>query len=395
MSQEKDDASGPWKTRIALAAALALAAYAWVSHGRTGTGPAAVAKPPPAPPLPTRLAPDSPGADEAVREAAPVGAAYRRDVDRPRPVQNVAPEAPARDEPAGGPPGSPTSMRRDEKKTLPEIFHMPPGPASAAAPAAAPAPAAPPARPALFTQGFAPFGRLIKCELVNTLDSATARAEPIVGLVTEDLDWNGRVIIPAGTEAFSYARPEAVIDTAGAGRLVDSGEWTLVLPGEGGQNGRELILKARAVDRRESATGPTGRPQSWEAGDGADGLSGRTVSTAGSGEARLFASAAIGGMAQGIAAVAERQQAAPGISGALGATEIAPTLGNAAVAAGGNGAVAVMNEYAGRIRDEISKHAVYVRVDAGKPFYLFVEQTIDPRAAGVGLRLSSPGGTQR
>ena len=46
-----------------------------------------------------------------------------------------------------------------------------------------------------------------------------------------------------------------------------------------------------------------------------------------------------------------------------------------------------MNQLAGRIRDEISKRGVYVRVPAGKPFYLFVEQTIDPRAAAVGLRL--------
>jgi hypothetical protein len=47
-----------------------------------------------------------------------------------------------------------------------------------------------------------------------------------------------------------------------------------------------------------------------------------------------------------------------------------------------------MNEVAARIREEISKRGIYVRVPAGKPFYLFVEQTIDPRAAAVGLRLA-------
>jgi hypothetical protein len=42
---------------------------------------------------------------------------------------------------------------------------------------------------------------------------------------------------------------------------------------------------------------------------------------------------------------------------------------------------------AARIREEISRRGIYVRVPAGKTFYLFVEQTIDPRTALVGLRL--------
>jgi hypothetical protein len=46
-----------------------------------------------------------------------------------------------------------------------------------------------------------------------------------------------------------------------------------------------------------------------------------------------------------------------------------------------------MNQMAARIREEISKRGTYVRVPSGKQFYLFVEQTIDPREAAVGLRL--------
>src|SRR5208282_1075971 len=122
-----------------------------------------------------------------------------------------------------------------------------------------------------------------------------ARSEPIVALVTEDLDWNGEVIIPAGTEAFSYARPEPIIDAAGVGRLVDDGEWTLVMPGSaGGENGRELVLKARAVDRRELALSETGSARSWGIDDGSDGLVGYTLSTLDNTEIKLFAAAAIG-----------------------------------------------------------------------------------------------------
>jgi len=127
--------------------------------------------------------------------------------------------------------------------------------------------------------------------------------------------------------------------------------------------------------------------RSWGPDDGADGLVGYTLSTVDRGEIKLFAAAALGGFAQGVAAVAERQQPAPGVSGVLGATQIAPTLGNAVASSLSGGAVDVANELTSRIRQEISKRGVYVRVPAGKPFYLFVEQSIDPKAAGVGLRL--------
>jgi hypothetical protein len=328
------------------------------------------------------------------REAPSVAGAYRREVERPKPVQNVAPSASARDEaPADQAPGGPASRRRDEKKTLPEIFRMPADPRPAPEPAVATISIAPKNEKTAPIPGpFAPFGRLVKCQLVDTLDSVTARSEPIVGLVTEDLDWNGDIIIPAGTEVFSYAKPEPVIDATGVGRLVDSGEWTLVLPGRAeGENGRELIVKGRAVDRRETLVSDRGNARSWGIDDGADGLVGYTLSTLDNQEIKLFASAAIGGMAQGISAVVERQQPAAGVAGILGATQVAPTLGNALAGSAGSGAVEVMNEVASRIREEISKRGVYVRIPAGKEFYLFVEQTIDPRAAQVGLRLPQSG----
>ena len=384
--------------RLILAGAVVLGVAAWTWRDRGA--PAQERRGEREAPLPTRLAPEELSASDANREAPAVAGAYRREVERPKPVQNLTgAAAPQDDAPADQAPGSPENRRRDEKRTLPEIFRMPPDPAVPAPPE--PAPAAPGGRPAKAAAPpigdlFAPFGRLVKCQLVETLDSVTARSEPIVGVVTQDLDWNGNVIIPAATEVYSYARPEAVIDAAGAGRLVDSGEWTLVLPGrDGDQNGRELILRARAVDRTELLPGGSGGAPSWGIGDGSDGLVGATVSTLDSKEIKLFAAAAISGLAQGAAAVAERQQPAAGVAGVLGATQVAPTLGNAFAGSAGSGAVEVMNEVAGRIREEISKRGVYVRVPAGKEFYLFVEQTIDPRAARVGLRLPDAGRPER
>jgi hypothetical protein len=383
----------PMRLRMVAAGALVLVVAAWMLKERPAAAPAAPIQPPA--PLPTRLAPDELTQEEAQREAPAVAGAYRREVERPKPVQNVADNGAAREDAEGdAPPGGPMNRRRDEKKTLPEIFQMPPDIGARAREAAVPVAAHESPRPAAaIADDFAPFGRLLKCELVDTLDSVTARSEPILGIVTQDLDWNGNVIIRAGTEVFSYAKPEAVIDAAGVGRLVDTGEWTLVLPGgPDGENGRELILRARAVDRREFLVDAMGTARSWAIDDGADGLVGYTLSTLDNEEIKLFAAAAISGMAQGMTAVAERQEPAPGVAGALGATQVAPTVANAAAGALGSGAADVMNELAGRIRQEISKRGVYVRVPAGKEFYLFVEQTIDPRSAEVGLRL--PGGSR-
>ena len=223
-----------------------------------------------------------------------MSAGYRREVVRPKPVQDIADAAaPREDPPAPQQPGGPASRRRDEKRTLAGDLPNAGGPGRGAeAPPPAPA-AAPRESAAALADEFAPFGRLVKCQLVDTLDSVTARSEPIVALVTQDLDWNGNVIIPAGTEAFSYAKPEAVIDASGVGRLVDSGEWTLVLPADADRaNGRELILRARAVDRREESVSDRGAARSWGMDDGADGLVGYTLSTLDNREIKLFAAAA-------------------------------------------------------------------------------------------------------
>jgi hypothetical protein len=391
MTDARPDAAAwgrvPLRVRILIAGLALIIVAAWTLERRGGAAPPR--REPQAQALPTRLSPEELSQADSDREAPSVAVGYRREVVRPKPVQNPADAAPPKaDTPSEPPPGGPSNRRRDDRKTLPEIFRMP---ADAKTAAAGPASLAPPPtrEPSpLAWDGFAPFGRLIRCTLVNTLDSVTARAEPIVGLVTQDLDWNGDVIIAAGTEVYGYARPDPVLDSGGVGRLLDTGEWTLVLAGRHGDtNGRELVLKARAVDRREVLVNKKGAARSWGIDDGADGLAGYTLSTLDNQEIRLFAAAALGGMAQGLSAVAQRQETAPGLPGVLGATQAAPTLGNALAGSLGTGAADLMNQVAGRIREEISKRGVYVRVPAGKEFYLFVEQTIDPRAAAVGLRL--------
>ena len=88
----------------------------------------------------------------------------------------------------------------------------PPAPESDRVARATPTPKPPPpvpqtifaAREQSVSELFLPYGRLLRCELVNTVDSTNIDT-PIIGLVIEDT-WNaGRLIIPVGTEIHGVA----------------------------------------------------------------------------------------------------------------------------------------------------------------------------------------------
>ena len=82
-----------------------------------------------------------------------------------------------------------------------------------------------------------PYGRLLRCELVNTVDSTNIDT-PIIGLVIEDI-WNeGRLIIPAGTEVHGVAQKSPVRERIGSDR-----QWFLVF-----QDGRELPISGSVLD---------------------------------------------------------------------------------------------------------------------------------------------------
>lgn len=238
---------------------------------------------------------------------------------------------------------------------------------------------------------FAPFGRLIKCRLVNTLDSLVPTNTPVVALVTEPVFWNGKEIIPVNTEVFGYVGAEPQIDARGVGRLFDSGTWALVLPAQrSGKNGREWLLRGRVLARREALTGQTGRVKAWDVDDMAPGFVGQTISTLDNQELRSFAASFLGAAAKAAGEIAQTRSIVPGEAGQNGVTEADPTVANAVSGAIGSGIEAALTRSVERIEDEIKKRGFYVRVASGHEFYLFVEQTLDPRRAGVGLLASDP-----
>jgi hypothetical protein len=215
-------------------------------------------------------------------------------------------------------------------------------------------PVVPTKEPKKFSDDFAPFGRLIPCELVITVDSSSIQT-PIIGLVTEDIFHHGQLIIPAGTEVHGSAQVDRARE-----RIASNGRWTLVW-----QNGQELNVSGLALDHeRDPDTG------TWGITDGSAGLRGKLLKTDNLAEVKLYVAALLSGAAE---AFTDK-----GIS-AFG-TFALPSLQNAPL----KGAQAVLDRYAQQILNAIERDGFYVRVPAGKQFYLYITQTVDEEDAKIG-----------
>lgn len=209
------------------------------------------------------------------------------------------------------------------------------------------------AEPKSVSSIYAPFGRLISCETVVTVDSASIQT-PIVGLVTENVYHAGKLVIPAGTEVHGTAQKDRLRE-----RISSGNSWTLVW-----QTGEELHLKALALDREFS-----GDQEGWGITDGSAGLRGRIIKSDNLADIKLFAATFLSGAA---GALTEKQQT---VFGPI----TSPSLANAPF----EGAQKVLSVYAQRIYEAIQKDGFYVRVPSGKQFYLYVVQTIDRADATV------------
>jgi hypothetical protein len=202
----------------------------------------------------------------------------------------------------------------------------------------------------------APYGRLIPCETVVALESNHLET-PVIGLVTEDVWHDGVLVIPAGAEVHGHAALDRTRE-----RLAVQGAWRIVWRTPGADNGTELAVQGLALDRESAASGPP-----WGEHDGSAGLRGDILKTSDDRELQLFAATFL---ATATAALQDTQ-AVPGLIGE--AAVPAATARNATLAGTG----AVLREYAQQLRDAITRDGFYLYVPAGKPFYLYVTQTLD------------------
>lgn len=210
------------------------------------------------------------------------------------------------------------------------------------------------AEPKSVSSTYAPFGRLIPCETVITVDSASIQT-PIIGMVTENIYHAGKLVIPAGTEVHGTAQTDRHRE-----RIASGSSWTLIW-----QSGEELHLKAIVLDREFS-----GDQEGWGITDGSAGLRGRVIKSDDMADIKLFAATFLSGAA---GALTEKQ---PTLFGPINS----PSLNNAPL----EGAQKVLSVYAQRIYEAIQKDGFYVRVPTGKQFYLYIQQTVDRADAAIG-----------
>src|SRR5438034_4953483 len=112
----------------------------------------------------------------------------------------------------------------------------------------------------------------------------------------------------------------------------------------------------------------------WEITDGSAGLRGKLLKTDNLAEVKLFVASLLSGADS---AFTETRTSAFG-------TFAVPSLQNAPLM----GAQSVLDRYAQQILQTIERDGFYVRVPAGKQFYLYITQTVDEKDAKIGGTLA-------
>lgn len=202
----------------------------------------------------------------------------------------------------------------------------------------------------LVAAGAVPFGRLLQCQLVNTLESLTPNT-PIIGLVTDDLWFGGDLVIPAGAEVHGQAQLDRVRE-----RIMSTGPWIVVF-----HSGEQITLTGTALDRELDPSGA-----GWGMTDGSGGIRGEILRANSLAEVKLFLAIALSGMAEGLQ---ETERTPFGFALTRSARNVAQS-----------GASAVLNTYAAQVLEGIKRDGLYVRVAAGKQFYVYITQTLDAAA---------------
>ena len=204
---------------------------------------------------------------------------------------------------------------------------------------------------------------------MNTVDSSNITT-PIIGLVTDDVWWNGKLIIRANSEVHGLANTDRLRE-----RIASNGEFTFVLNEPDGL-GRELVIKGMALDMEKAD-----QMDSYGITDGSAGVRGDVIRTANADVVKLYAASLISGIAGAFST---------GTSGVLGNRVFTnnASLGLSALQGGvinpaAGGTQSVLDRYAEQIASSIERDGFFVRVPAGKQFYVYCTEAIDLAKAKV------------
>ncbi len=203
---------------------------------------------------------------------------------------------------------------------------------------------------------FAPRGMLIKAALVLTLDSSSLDT-PVLALVTEDVYWNGRLILPAGTQVQATASQGRVRD-----RIEIKGNYTFVWA-----DGREYNISAVALDHVRLEDG------SYGITDGSAGVRGQIIKNDQYAELKILVAEALEGIMN------NQQSQFQTVYG------LVPQNNSRNAALGGGSQAA--SAYSQLLTRKLDQDLDFVRVSAGTQFYIYTRDVFEPHLASIaGLR---------
>jgi hypothetical protein len=195
-----------------------------------------------------------------------------------------------------------------------------------------------------------PPGIFIPCALVNTVESSHINT-PVVGEVIRDVVQknNGipHVIIPAGTLVNSFAQSGAVRD-----RIEVAGNWIFVFP-----DGHQLKVRGIACDREADPAN-----QQFGLEDGSAGLQGEIVESDHWANAKAFIALLMTATMQTGTAVATSALQAAHTTGVTSLPDTTP----------------ILSKYVDQLLNGETGDGRFVRVRAGKEFYVYPTETIEP-----------------
>ena len=248
-----------------------------------------------------------------------------------------------------------------------------PAPLEAARPTPTPKPP-PPIPQAIFatkeesrSEYYLPYGRLLRCELVNSVESTNIET-PIIGLITEDVWHAGRLVVPAGTEVHGLAQKTAARERIGSER-----QWVLVF-----QDGKELPLSGTVLDYAPDGT----NGDQWGETDGSAGLRGYMIAADKYAETKAILAAMI---SAGAGAFPSMTNIISPLTG--GVTQVQQGGYQDAISAGIQAGGQI---YSQRLLEGLKNDPYYVRVPAGTTFYLYVSQTVDLAKARISAATPNP-----
>ena len=199
---------------------------------------------------------------------------------------------------------------------------------------------------------FAPRGLLIKAALVLTVDSSSLET-PVLALVTEDVYWNQKLIVPAGTQVQAKAAQGRTRD-----RIEVKGSYTFIWA-----DGREYNISCVALDHDRAEDGTFGIT------DGSAGIRGQIIKNDQYAELKIL-------MAEALQGVMNNSQ-----------SQFQTIYGNAPqnnsrnAALGGGGQAA--SAYSQLLTKQLDKDLDFVRVSAGTTFYIYTLAVFEPELASI------------